>query len=122
MSYKKRGRAGWTGKKEAKGKIGRERIYAKKEIKQALTEIEAGEEYRYPHHSPVTPNEKARLESQIEKTEHRLNRYREWSNSGYMWKSWASRAKSQLDKLKNKLKEKFSEKTRNGDEDSSGSR
>ena len=47
MSYKKRGRAGWVGKKEAKTKIGRERNYAKKEIRQEIRQLEEGDDFRY---------------------------------------------------------------------------
>lgn len=46
MSWKKRGQAGWTGKKEAKSKERRERNYAKGEIRQEMKKIEEGEDYR----------------------------------------------------------------------------
>lgn len=47
MSWKKRGKAGWTGKKEAKSKPSVERNFAKDEIRQELKEIEEGDGFRY---------------------------------------------------------------------------
>jgi len=45
-NYKKRGRAGWVGKKEAKDKEYRERLYAKKEISNEMKMLEQGEEFK----------------------------------------------------------------------------
>ena len=105
-NYKKRGRAGWVGKKEAKGKIHRERNYEKQEIRQALQEIEEGDDYRYLHKAKRVKNEKARLENTIRWYERTIEKYkqREWGIFGSGW------LESGYRKALAKYKEKFGDK------------
>lgn len=71
--YKKRGQAGWNGRKTAK-EISKykERQFSKTEIKQEMQEHLEGDEYRYRHKKSPTPNEKARLE-------YNLSLYKKWA-------------------------------------------
>ena len=97
----------------AKTRIGKERTFAKNEIRQTLKEIEEGEDFRYRHQAKVTKNEKLRIKNKmawyeriIEDEERRrqeriikgLPPYVYW-NDGY----WVS----SLNELKNKYEEKY---------------
>ena len=75
MNYKKRGRAGSCGKKEAKGKISRERNYAKEEVKQALKELDEGDEYRYPHYARKELTKEQKTQKQLSWFEHIYERW-----------------------------------------------
>ena len=46
-NWKKRGQAGWVGKKEAKSKGRRERNFSKEEIRDEIKQIEEGDDFRY---------------------------------------------------------------------------
>ena len=63
MSYKKRGQAGYTGKKEAKSKVSRERNYAKEEIRQELKEMEEGDENDYDDENGNDPKRQISIKS-----------------------------------------------------------
>ena len=117
MSYKKRAKAGWcTSKKECKEKIYKERQYEKKEVKQALEEMDAGDDYRYPHYK-ASPNPEKKLEGRIKSIEQNINmwtrrkesaNYEYWANNHLNWlKSWLNSTKDKLKKLKDKKEQKM---------------
>jgi hypothetical protein len=112
MSYKKRARAGWcTSKKECKEKIYKERQYEKKEIKQALTEMDAGEDFRYPHYK-ASPNPEKKLEGRIKSIENNIfcwtrrkesGRYDYWAGDHLNWlKTWLYETKKKLNNMRKK--------------------
>ena len=109
MSYKKRARAGWCGRKEAKDKIYKERLYAKKEIAQAEQEILEGDSFRY-NGSKRTPNKIAQLQywltlyaRRMEDAKKRDDRCRWTGYSAY--KSSYDKTKKELEDLGVKFEE-----------------
>ena len=86
-SWKKRGQAGWTGKKEAKSKVSRERNYAKEEIRQELKEIEEGEDFRYKA-GGKNKNKIASLKYWIDLWENRAERAKICNPHGMFGYSW----------------------------------
>lgn len=106
-TYKKRGQAGWTGRKEAKSKNYIERNFAKQDIKQALEEIEAGEDYRYLHKAKKANDPETRLKKNIAWYERVLADYKMRDFVGFMGNGWLE---SGLKKAKAKWQEKFGDK------------
>ena len=111
MSYKKRGRAGWVGRKEAKSKIRRERNYAKSEIRQELRIVEEGEDFRYKHKSKKILTNKQKIEKRLAWYERVLE---EWTrpNREAQWKkydhdSWFGRYVNSLRDKAKKLKKEL---------------
>ena len=101
MSWKKRGKSGWVGKKTAKeNSKGREREYGKQEVRQQLQEDFEGDEFRY-RGGKKKKNEIARLE-------YSRDLYQRWANEGR--ESWwgadyqtqANHYQKQIDELKKK--------------------
>lgn len=118
MSYKKRGRAGWTGKKEAKSNPSRERNYAKDEIRQELKQIEEGDDFRY-RASNKKKNKIVSLkywielyEAKAEKAKIRGDVCKYFGYSG--WMDGAKQLKEKLAKLENKELENNNEKNKEG--------
>jgi hypothetical protein len=110
MSWKKRGRKGWTGKKTAKNDTkGRERQYANQEIRQQIQEDFEGDDFRY-NGGKKKKNEiaslehwrdhwlKRALECEIrEEKEKRIG----WMSS-FKCKEWAREYQEKIDDLKKK--------------------
>ena len=110
-TYKKRGRAGYVGKKEAKDKISRERNYAKKEIRQELKEIEEGDDFRYKHKAKKVLTPEQKLEKNINWYQMIIEQWeRPNRKAGWMSDGWISgiihRYKEKLKKLKKEKDEK----------------
>ena len=116
MSYKKRAKAGWcTSKKECKEKIYKERQYEKKEINQALTEIDAGEDFRYPHYK-ASPNPEKKLEGRVKSINNNIIQWERmeeqykrrgidnyWNSKHLNWlKSWLYKTKKKLNDMQKK--------------------
>jgi hypothetical protein len=103
MSYKKRAREGHEyGKHHKKDANVSERMYAKKEVRDALYEIEAGEEFREKGSSrKLTRVEKlnnllVRIEAMKERSVRHL-----WSWLTPSWyDSWAKKVKEKIGRLK----------------------
>lgn len=101
MSWKKRGKKGWTGKKTAKNDTkGRERQYADQEIRQQIQEDFEGDDYRYNYHR--------KKQNEIARLEYSRDLYQRWANEGR--ESWwgadyqtqANHYQKQIDELKKK--------------------
>lgn len=100
MSYKKRGREGWIGKKSAKEAEGSERIYAKEEIKQELNKIEAGDSY-IEKGKVRKRNEVARLESRLAKAEAGQKTWTQRDSwLGKFYRDWVKELKEKLERFK----------------------
>ncbi len=110
-TYKKRGRSGYAGSKEAKSKIRQERQFSKQEITEELKQHQQGEDFRYKHKSKATPNPKRRLENQISRCELRVSRWERYSKESL--NSWCidhcNYLRNQLIKLKDRYESKFGE-------------
>ncbi len=76
MSYKKRARAGWTGKKEAKTKIYKERQHGKKEIDEAQEQILQGDDFRYKGSKKKKPTKEQKVDNEIRWLEGRVEYWR----------------------------------------------
>ena len=108
MNWKKRGQAGWTGRKTAKEiSKGSERQYGKQEVRQQLQEDFEGDDFRYTHQGKKVKNEQSRLENTIVWYErviadHKMRNYVSWCGDGWL--------ESGLKKAKAKWQEKFGDK------------
>lgn len=110
-NYKKRGQKGWTGKKEAKTKEYRERLYAKKEIEKELKIEECGDSFREKPKPSQKKDKKIKnkiksLENSLEFWEQRAEEAKgkpDCKYFGYSWyRSRAEDMKKQIQKLKEK--------------------
>jgi hypothetical protein len=113
MSWKKRGKKGWLGKKTAKElSEPTERNYAKAEVKQALQEELEGDDFRYPHYK-ASPNPEKKLEGRVksiknniiqwERMEEQYKRRNSLLGKHLNWlKSWLDKTKTKLNNIKNK--------------------
>jgi hypothetical protein len=108
MSYKKRSRSGYsTGKRYKKHSNRTERQYEKDEIRQQMTEITQGDEYREKG-GGRNPNYIARQEYNISVYERWMihaKSYRErWGRDSYFsvakCKAWIEKAKKKIEKLR----------------------
>ena len=110
MSWKKRGKKGWTGKKTAKNDTkGRERQYADQEIRQQIQEDFEGDDFRYSG-GKKNKNKMASLEYWRDRWKQRALEYEiieekekriGWMSS-YKYKEWANDCQKQIDDLKKK--------------------
>jgi len=108
MSWKKRGQAGWTGRKTAKNETkGRERQYGEQEVRQQLQEDFEGDEFRYTYQGKKVKNEQSRLENTIAWYERVLADYKMRDYTSCFGNGWLE---SGLKKAKTKWQEKFGDK------------
>lgn len=110
MSYKKRGQAGWTGKKEAKRKVRRERNFSKEEIREIEKEMFQGEEYRVRSNSKKELTPKQKIERQLIREKSKLDYWERpnilgrHNNDGWI-SGIISRYRDSIKKLEKKLEE-----------------
>ena len=114
-NYRKRGQAGYTGKKEAKSKVSRERNYAKEEIRQELKEMEEGDDFRY-NAGGKKKNKIASLRYRIDLYAKRAKAARESNRHGIFGYSWyessMTEMKEELDELEKGKDKNYQRKLR----------